>query len=254
MMPTRGLAQQPIPQEASADRTSNLLVQDAETLISPKQLVLNVLHDQKPIWTFPGKLAQGKHWKPVTAVVAGTAALIILDPYTEPFFRNRPGFDGYATGTWRGRNTTLAITLSPAAFYLVGVATHSTHARNTGMLAAEGIIDTQILSTVVKNAIGRLTPSDIPANGDFRDTWFKYRGSLTNRGGFPSGHTSSAFAVAAVVSGRYPKHKWVPFVAYGLAGAVSVSRLPTRAHFPSDIFLGAALGYGIGHFVVLKHQ
>jgi membrane-associated phospholipid phosphatase len=60
--------------------------------------------------------------------------------------------------------------------------------------------------------------------------------------------------VAAVVSGRYPKHKWVPFVAYGLASAVSVSRLPTRAHFPSDIFLGAALGYGIGHFVVLKHQ
>jgi membrane-associated phospholipid phosphatase len=104
----------------------------------------------------------------------------------------------------------------------------------------------------MKTAIGRLKPSDIPPDGNYRDTWFKYKGNFTNRGGFPSGHTASAFAVATIVSGRYPKHRWLPYVAYGVAGALSLSRLPTQAHFPSDIFIGAAMGYSIGRFVVLK--
>jgi membrane-associated phospholipid phosphatase len=98
-----------------------------------------------------------------------------------------------------------------------------------------------------------LKPSDIAPDGNYRDTWFKYKGSFTNRGGFPSGHTASAFAVAAVLAGRYPKHRWLPFAAYGTAAFLSLSRLPTQAHFPSDIFIGAAMGYAIGHFVVLKH-
>jgi len=42
-------------------------------------------------------------------------------------------------------------------------------------------------------------------------------------------------------------------VVYGAATLLSLSRLPTQAHFPSDIFLGAAMGYGIGRFVVMKN-
>jgi membrane-associated phospholipid phosphatase len=58
--------------------------------------------------------------------------------------------------------------------------------------------------------------------------------------------------VATIVSGRYRKHRWLPYVAYGAATALSLSRLPTQAHFPSDIFIGAAMGYSIGRYVVLK--
>ena len=225
---------------------------ESETLISPKQLVTRILHDQKPIWTLPWQAVRGNHWKPVAAVVAGTAALVILDPHTEPYFNNPRRFDGYKTGPLRGRNTTLAVTMTPVAFYLAGLATHSSYERNTAFLAAEGIFDTQMVSFVMKSAVGRLKPSDIPPGGNYRDTWFKYKGNLENRGGFPSGHTASAFAVATVVAGRYPKHRWVPYVAYGVAGVLSLSRLPTQAHFPSDIFIGAAMGYSIGRFVVLK--
>ena len=226
----------------------------AETPISAKQLGKNMLSDQKAVWTFPWQVAKGKHWKPATAVAIGTAGFIILDPHIAPYFRNNSRFDSYATGPLRGRNTTLAITLTPAVFYIVGLATHSTHAKNTGILAVEGLIGTQATSFVLKNAIGRLTPADIPAHGNFRDTWFKYRGSFTNRGGFPSGHTASAFAVATVIAGRYPKHRWVPYLAYGAASFLSLTRLPTRAHFPSDIFIGAAMGYGIGRLTLSRQQ
>jgi len=57
-----------------------------------------------------------------------------------------------------------------------------------------------------------------------------------------------------VFAERYRSHRWVPWVAYGLAGVVGLSRLNVQAHFPSDIFLGAALGYSISHFVVLRKR
>ena len=117
---------------------------------------------------------------------------------------------------------------------------------------AESLIDTQLVSFVMKNAIGRLVPSDIPPGGSLRDTWFKYKGTFTNRGCFPSGHTASAFAIATVISHRYRERRWVPWVTYGTAAFLSLSRLPTRAHFASDIFIGAAMGYGIGRLVVVE--
>jgi membrane-associated phospholipid phosphatase len=137
-------------------------------------------------------------------------------------------------------------------FYMFGLAKHSTYSRNTGLLAAEGLVGTQIIGFVLKQAVGRLKPSDIPQDGSLRDTWFKYKGGLTNGGGFPSGHTASAFAVATVIAERYPERRWVPWAVYGTAAFVSLSRLPTQAHFPSDIFIGAAIGYSFSHFVVLK--
>ena len=243
-------AQTPEAQQPTAETST--AVTPPEEPIPLTQVPIDILHDQKPIWTFPLKAVRGEHWRPVLAVAIGTAALALADPHIEGYFHDNPGFSTYKTGPLRGRNSTLAITLTPAAFYLTGLATHRTHTQNTGLLAAEGIADTQILSFVMKHAVGRLTPSDIPPRGDLGDTWFKYKGTFTNGGSFPSGHTASAFAVATVISGRYHAHRWVPWVAYGAATALSLTRLPDQAHFPSDIFIGAALGYSIGHFVVLQ--
>lgn len=58
--------------------------------------------------------------------------------------------------------------------------------------------------------------------------------------------------MATVVSRRYPKHRWLPYVAYGLAGVVGFSRVTLSSHFPSDVFLGAALGYSISRYAVLR--
>lgn len=72
-------------------------------------------------------------------------------------------------------------------------------------------------------------------------------------GGFPSGHTIAAFSVATVIARRYGKtHRWVPYLAYGLAATIGFSRVTTLAHFPSDVFLGAALDYSVSRFAVLR--
>lgn len=78
-----------------------------------------------------------------------------------------------------------------------------------------------------------------------------------NRGGggfgsFHSGNTVAAFSVATLFAELDRTHHWLPCAAYGLTGVVGLSRLNVQAHFPSDVFLGAALGYSISHFAVLR--
>ncbi len=243
-------AQEPGSQAEQPIEAPARLVDLTETAISPMQMVKDVLHDQKRVFTFPVRAVRGKHWEPVLAIALTTFGLVALDPYTEPYFHDR-SFNTYKTGALRGMNSTIAIMGTPAAFYLIGLARHRPHSQNTGLLAAEAIADTQILTFALKQAVGRLTPSDIPPSGNFRDTWFKYKGSVTNGGSFPSGHAASAFAVATVIAVRYRQHRWVPWAAYGAAAFIALTRLPDQAHFPSDIFMGAALGYSVSRFVVL---
>ena len=114
-------------------------------------------------------------------------------------------------------------------------------------------MDIDILDIAFRSTFRRIRPMDVPPNGDFKDTWFKTNPNpLKSAGSFPSGHTGWAFAIATVVARRHGNHKWVPFVAYGLATVTSLSRFTSPNHFASDAFFGAVLGYSVGRFVVLR--
>ncbi|MBI5042947.1 MAG: phosphatase PAP2 family protein [Nitrospirae bacterium] len=60
---------------------------------------------------------------------------------------------------------------------------------------------------------------------------------------FPSGHTASSFALAAILSSVYPKGR---YIFYSLAGIASLSRIYLDSHFASDVFAGAVIGAWIG--------
>jgi membrane-associated phospholipid phosphatase len=64
---------------------------------------------------------------------------------------------------------------------------------------------------------------------------------------FPSGHTSNAFAWAAVTHHHYGPKLGVP--AYLVASAIGVSRMERNVHHLSDVLAGATLGYVIGRTV-----
>jgi membrane-associated phospholipid phosphatase len=61
---------------------------------------------------------------------------------------------------------------------------------------------------------------------------------------WPSGHTSSAFTVAAVLNEYYDP--WVGVPSLALAGLVGYQRLDSRVHDFSDVVFGAMLGYVVG--------
>ena len=126
--------------------------------------------------------------------------------------------------------------------------------QHTALLAGEAVADAEILTTVLKDATKRARPVSIPAHGNYWDSWYDNKGSvLRGNGSFPSGHTIAAFSVATVIAHRYRTHRWVPYAAYGAATLVGFSRLTLSAHFTSDVFFGAALGYSISRFAVLRY-
>jgi membrane-associated phospholipid phosphatase len=219
--------------------------------VSLRQLPANFLRDQKDIWLFPVKLAHGEHWLPTIAVVGITAGLLAADPHDVSYFRNTTTFHGF-NRAMSARATTLEIGLVPAAFYIVGLARKRPYTEKTALFAGEAFVDSMVVYAVMNAVTRRLRPSDLPPQGPFSDTFFRHNSILNNS--FPSGHTIEAFAVATIIARRYRSHRWVPWVAYGVATTIGFSRITLQAHFPSDVFLGAALGYSISRFAVLHGQ
>jgi membrane-associated phospholipid phosphatase len=219
--------------------------------VSERLLFPNILHDQKDLWLFPLQLAHGHHWVPTIAVVGVTAGLIALDAHDTPYFRRTTTFQGF-NRVFSGNITISAMLAAPAAFYAVGLFDKDPYARKTGLFAGEAVADVTLLEEVMKAATRRLRPGDIPPYGNFSDTFFAQKHWPLSTS-FPSGHAITAFAVSTVIAARYGKqHRWVPWVAYGVAGVIGFSRVTLQAHFPSDVFVGAALGYAVARFDVLR--
>ena len=223
-----------------------------EGAVSWKLLAPNLLHDQKNIWLFPAHVAKGEHWKPALGFVVATAGLVALDPFEAPYFRSTSTYHTF-NQAFSGGNTSMGTTIVPTAFYAVSLVRHNKYDQHTSLLVGEAVLDSELLTELMKSVDRRLRPADVPLQGNFSDTFFDGKGGLpSGRGSFPSGHTIAAFSIATVFANRYPRHRWVPWVAYGLAGLVAFSRVTLQSHFTSDVFAGAVLGYSISHYVVLQ--
>ena len=244
----------PQPDPGNPQANSNGTGATIDPDISWKHLPMRVLQDQKELWLFPTQLARGRHWIPTLAIIGVTGGLIAADPHIEPHVRNNPAFDE-TSEIFSTTNTGIVEAGVPAAIYLTGLLRHDSYTQETAILAGEAYLDSAIPHVVIKMISRRLRPSAVPASHDFRDTFFQSKlGFLGKGSSFPSGHAAAAFSIGTVIARRYASHKWVPWVAYGVAGVISFSRVPDLAHFPSDVFLGAALGYTITRYDVFRDR
>jgi hypothetical protein len=73
-----------------------------------------------------------------------------------------------------------------------------------------------------------------------------------DRRGFPSGHTASSFALAAVIEEHHGLRAGI--AGYAVAGLVAWHRIDDRKHDLSDVLFGAALGLAIGKCVGKNHH
>lgn len=229
--------------------SSHVLVNGA---VSWKTLPFNILRDEKYVFLFPVSLAKGQHLLPTLAVTGTTAGLIVADPPAMRYFGPTTDFNRF-NETFNGAFTGAMEAAVPASLYIFGLVTHDDYAAKTALLAGEAYADSAIPHVLIKIVSRRIRPNAMPPGSDYTHTFFRSTITPFGKGSsFPSGHAAGAFSIATVIARRYGDHKWVPWVAYGIAGVFSFSRIPDRAHYPSDVFLGAALGYVITRYDTLR--
>jgi len=216
-----------------------------------KSLPKDFLRDQKNIWTFPAQLAKGHHWLPTLTISGVTAGLIVADPHVMPYFQDHARNLDHLNDTFDSTITTAEVIAIPTSLLIAGYARQDRYQVSTAILAGEAYGNAAVVDLAVKAITRRKRPSDVPPGGDFHNTFFAGGKSPFKGSSFPSGHAAGAFSVATVIASRYHNHRWVPWVMYGMATAISFSRVTTSSHFPSDVFLGAALGYTVTRYAVL---
>jgi len=219
-----------------------------------------VLQDQGKILTSPFRM-KGKDFLLWGSVALVTGALIVKDETIYHEFKKfqeknqwvddiSPKVTRLGLGEW---NLGIA-----GAFYLGGLLFKDKKAKETARLTLMTFIHTGIVVQIGKHLTGRQRPSW--DNGI--DHWagpagfFKrYKeGQISQYDAFPSGHTISIFGTATVVAEMYKKTIWVPVLSYSLATMCGLSRVTEDAHWLSDVFLGAVLGYAIGKYIVKKRN
>ncbi|MBI4669527.1 MAG: phosphatase PAP2 family protein [Elusimicrobia bacterium] len=132
-----------------------------------------------------------------------------------------------------------------SSFYAIGLLTDSESAKKTGVLTAQACAVTGVSVLALKTLAGRSRPITFRINEMDADKFEPFSGHSS----FPSGHTATAFTMAAVISSQYPSW-WVGFLSYGLASAIGTGRIIQDRHWTTDVIAGAAVGWGMGRLVV----
>lgn len=248
-----GQTSPPSKESAPSPSVSPAALATDERPVSWKTIAPNTLEDQKAIYfDFPKSLGKRQNWVPTSAFLVGIGTLIGTDQFVSPYFRHTSTYQAFNRG-FSGTNSSLMIVAVPAVTYITGLVRKDHYATSTALLTGEAVADSEIAAELLKISTRRQRPESVSLTGNFADTWSDSQ-TITN-GGFPSGHTIAAFAVATIMSRRYGhNHRWVPYASYGLATAIGLSRVTLSAHNISDVAAGAAFGYVISRFVVLSRH
>ena len=197
--------------------------------------IADFVEDQKHIWTSPFR---ARLWDAPWLVPLGgiTAGLFVTDrQYSASLSQNAATLSHYKTVSDYG---IAALIGGGAGLYLFSYPAHNERWRETGLLAGEAALNSLVTVEALKYSLGRERPYQGNGSGRF------FQGGTS----FPSEHAAAAWSIAGIVAHEYdgtlPK-----LFAYGMASAVSYSRIRARQHFPSDVLVGSVLGYLISQSV-----
>lgn len=135
-------------------------------------------------------------------------------------------------------------------FFLIhGVTSDNTANEKLGFEILQSFIYTGIITQIAKVSFGRTRP--YLADNAFEFNSFS---SLNdNFLSFFSGHTSIAFSLSTIIAGNVEGTGW-KILSYAPALLTGFSRIYQNKHWTSDVFMGAAVGYFIGRFVINTHE
>ncbi len=203
-------------------------------------LLKSVLRDQRDFWASPAKLRlSDADWLiPAGGLAAG---LFVTDRDVSLHLSHNPRtMSRYNTISNAGVGALIG---GAGGLWLLGHARHDEHWSETGFLAGEAALNSLLMVEGLKYSLRR----ERPLQGDGSGSFFQSGDS------FPSEHAAAAWAVAGVIAHEYPG-PLTKILAYGLASAVSYSRVHGRQHFSSDVFVGGMMGNLIAQQIYTRHH
>ncbi len=219
------------PPDAPSASTTSVTI-----LGTPKRFVLDELHLlQSPRYV-------GKSYLKWLLLLTGAAVVCFSteEKTMSEVVSSNPSFNQTSRNVSDGLRDGLIVV--PVAMLGIGQITHNEHARETGILGSEAMGDAYVIAELIKIASFRERPYTDRAEGSL------YRTSAGLDSSFVSGHALTARSSAAVLASEYP-NGFVQIGVYTLATGVSLTRVLAQEHFPSDVLLGSAAGWPIGHYV-----
>ncbi len=114
-----------------------------------------------------------------------------------------------------------------------------------GLYAFGAVAGSGISNNLIKMSIGRARPRHFETLGPF---YFDPPGLSSGFQSFPSGHSTTAGAMAIIFLLIFPRLKWI-WLAFGMW--VAASRIVVGAHYPSDAVAGFAYGASFAWLLAL---
>lgn len=218
----------------------------AKPLIN-KQYFKSYYLDLKDYFIAPTRW-KGKDWAITGGVIAGTGLLYTQDKEIQLWLSERTtksseDISKYALEPWGSGLYSMS---TMGLFYLHGTVFKNRRSKKVALLGVKSFLISGFLVNIPKHLFNRHRPyNDDPPNpyiweGPFADRYYK---------SFVSGHTTSIFAVAAIVSSEYKDKFYVPLISYSIAGFSAFSRMHDNKHWASDVFAGAFFGWAIGKMI-----
>jgi membrane-associated phospholipid phosphatase len=106
-----------------------------------------------------------------------------------------------------------------------------------------GSLGSGLVVDIVKLIIHRTRPRDFDLTGTVWETFTRESNAGISMQSFPSAHTATAFGLAVMLASLFPRCRWLFLI---MAMLVGMQRIVSSAHFPSDVFAGAAVGWFVG--------
>jgi membrane-associated phospholipid phosphatase len=159
---------------------------------------------------------------------------------------NSPGYQtGDNTLKFISNSTSALVVGVPLGVGLAGLIRRDTNmVWNSAWMCATALLNYGI-TTSTKQFVNRMRPYD-------RYSFIENK-LIEDNASFPSGHTSTSFALATSISLTYPK--WYIIVpSYLWAGSVAYSRLQLGMHYPSDVIAGALIGTGCAYLCYIGNK
>jgi membrane-associated phospholipid phosphatase len=211
--------------------------------ITLRETPANLVKDQAAIWTSPARIREHDFTYLLPLGLLVTVAVASDHQAMSDVVSHNKSFNDANTTASNG--LLAPFIAAPVVLFAAGHLIGSEHAKETGILSGEAMVDSLAVDEAMKLVFRRERPTVDAAKGKFFQS-----GSDSS---FPSTHSFVAWSSAAVLADEYPS-RLHSLALYGIATGVSLTRVLGQQHFPSDVLVGSAFGWMIGHYVYKKHH